>query len=483
MLLFSEYLRELLEAKKMTVSALARLTGVERTTLSKALTGQRVFPYDALDALIYHLRLTPGEEKRFRYYYDAQFEREGIRRSREVIGKMFEDLANLNFAAPAFEETRLLMNLGQYAGERSVFSGATNVQPLLRMVLTDELSRPDARIELTVPPARAFLTNELLHRYLNGPVTAEITQIIAFDASGMAEDINLHNLECFCRVLPLCLLSRRSYHPYYYYDSGVSNGYTDPSPHFLVTHSCVVCLSEDGEQAMLLRSADQVACYHRHFRALLEQCYSLIQYTSDPLEIIEAYQRCTEPDGFYMAMAQPCFGRFYSDEMIATYLRHELPFFAQILRSAQYRFATLRQVSKFYTMFTESGLRRFLQSGSLDDYPVAVVTPFPPAERRRLMRCLAAAIRSGDVTGRCMRDGVFPEYLSMCTSNALGVGFFTTEQFPLTEGLCSVQIKEATLCRAFHYWLTHLPDSGKTLTADETAGLLEHLVSTCGEPD
>ena len=41
MLLFSEYLRELLEAKKMTVSALARLTGVERTTLSKALTGQR----------------------------------------------------------------------------------------------------------------------------------------------------------------------------------------------------------------------------------------------------------------------------------------------------------------------------------------------------------------------------------------------------------------------------------------------------------
>lgn len=154
MLLFSEYLRELLEAKKMTVSALARLTGVERTTLSKALTGQRVFPYDALDALIYHLRLTPGEEKRFRYYYDAQFEREGIRRSREIIGKMFEDLANLNFAAPAFEETRLLMNLGQYAGERSVFSGATNVQPLLRMVLTDELSRPDARLshERAAPP-------------------------------------------------------------------------------------------------------------------------------------------------------------------------------------------------------------------------------------------------------------------------------------------------------------------------------------------
>lgn len=35
MLLFSEYLRELLEAKKMTVSALARLTGVERPRCPK----------------------------------------------------------------------------------------------------------------------------------------------------------------------------------------------------------------------------------------------------------------------------------------------------------------------------------------------------------------------------------------------------------------------------------------------------------------
>lgn len=52
MLLFSEYLRELLHAKKMTVSALSRLTGVERTTLSKTLTGQRVLPYDVLGELV-----------------------------------------------------------------------------------------------------------------------------------------------------------------------------------------------------------------------------------------------------------------------------------------------------------------------------------------------------------------------------------------------------------------------------------------------
>ena len=188
--------------------------------------------------------------------------------SREIVGRLFSDMARLDFTTPAFEESQLLMGLDGYAGRRSIFSGATNVQPLLRMVLSQELTRTDARVELTVPPTDTFLSGELLRRYLDGRMGAEVSQIIAFDASGAAEDINLHNLECFCRVLPISLLSKRHYHPYYYYDNSVAARYTDPFPYFLVTHSCVVCLSEGGGQVMLLRSPDQVACYHRHFPLL-----------------------------------------------------------------------------------------------------------------------------------------------------------------------------------------------------------------------
>ena len=305
MLLFSQYLRELLEIKQMSISALSRLSGVERTALSKTLAGQRVLPYAALDSLIYHLRLTPREESRLRGYYDAQFEKEGIRRSREMVGRMFSDLAELDFTPPAFEESRLLLDLDDYAGQRSIFTGTTNVQPLLRLVLSQELTRTDARVELTVPPTDAFLAGELLRRYLDGRMGADVRQIIAFDASGSLEDINLHNLKCFCSIFPICLLSKRHYHPYYYYDNTLTARYTDPYPYFLVTHSCVVCLSEDGGQAMLLRGADQVEGYHRHFQTLLERCHPLIQYTSDPVEILESYDSCTDMDGFYMIMDQP----------------------------------------------------------------------------------------------------------------------------------------------------------------------------------
>ena len=479
MFLFSEYLRDLLQTRRLTVSALARLSGVERTSLSKVLTGQRVLPYGALDEVIYHLRLTPGEERKLRAYYDEQFEKEGLHQSRELVGKLFSDLAQLDFTTPVFEESRLLLDLDGYAGARSIFSGAPNVQPLLRMVLSQELTRPDAWVELTVPPTDTFLGDELLRRYLDGRMGAEVRQIIAFDASGTAEDINLHNLECFCRVLPICLLSKRHYYPYYYYDDSIAARYTDPFPYFLVTHSCVVCLSEDGGQAMLLRGADQVERYHRHFQTLLERCRPLIGYTVDPVEILESYDGCTDGDGFYMVMDQPCFGRFYDEATIDRYLRPELPFHHRLREVARKRFGRLRTAEQFYTLFTRSGVERFCRSGSLDDFPVAFVAPFPPQVRWQLLAALAGHIRTGDITGRLLEPGTFPDYLSMTTSRHSGVGFFTTERFPLQDGFCSVQIKEPSLCRAFHDWLTHLPHSLQALGAEETAAALEELGRYC----
>lgn len=475
MLPFSQYLRELLETKQLTVSALSRLSGVERTTLSKTLAGQRVLPYDAMDGLIRHLHLTPEEERRFRAYYDEQFEKKGLRRSREMVGRLFSELAELNFTMPPFAETRLLMSLEQYAGDRSVFSGASNVQPLLRMVLSEELMRADARIDLTVPPVNSFLSDELLRRCLDGGLDADIRQIIAFDASGSAEDINLHNLECFCRILPICLLSKRRYQPYYYYDSSLSSLYTDSFPYFLVTHSCVVCLFENGEQAMLLRGRDQIEYYRRHFQNLLEHCYRLIQYTDDPVKILMSYDDHTDENGFYMIMDQPCFGRFYNEGVIDRYLKKELSFYEPLREAAQRRFIRLRQIERFYTLFSRGGIERFLESGALDDFPSAYVKPFPAEQRRKLTMALAAEIRRGGITGRMLKPGVFPDYLSMTTSARSGAGFFTTENFALQDGFSYIRIRESDLCRAFHGYLSHLPVSGQTLSADQTAEILEQM--------
>lgn len=475
MLLFSEYLRELLQAKHLTISALSRLSGVERTALSKALTGQRVLPYDALDLLIYHLRLTPKEEQQLRLYYDMQFEKEGVRQAREVVSELFSDLANLNFSMLPFEETRLLLSLDEYTKGNTIFSGPTNVRHLLRVVLTEEVTRPGARVEMTVPPSACFFNDEILYSYIISKTAADVTQIITFDPSGSAEDVNLHNLDCFRRVLPACLLSKQKYHPYYYFDHTVTARYTDPFPYFMVTQGCVVCLSEDGSQAMLLTEKEQIAYCHRHFQNLLKRCRSLVRCTFDPLEAIASHDACIDPDGIYVAADQPCLGQFYTDDLVERSLRKDVPGYDMLSRAVKDWFATLRRTERCCTLFTKSGLTRFMETGLVDDFPEDIVSPFPVEERRELLRKLAADIRSGKITGRLMEEGAFPDYLSMTTTNS-SVGLFTTERFPRREGFCSIQIQEPNLCRAFHDWLTHLPNSTKALSVEETVQALEEMI-------
>lgn len=117
-----------------------------------------------------------------------------------------------------------------------------------------------------------------------------------------------------------------------------------------------------------------------------------------------------------------------------------------------------------------------MEEGTLDDYPEELVERFPLEEREWMMKKLAVAIRSGNVTGHILHEGVFPGYLAMCTSAEHGIGFFTTSQFPLVDGLCSVRIEESNLCRVFHGWMMHLPGSNLTMTAQESADIMEGLV-------
>ena len=63
----------------------------------------------------------------------------------------------------------------------------------------------------------------------------------------------------------------------------------------------------------------------------------------------------------------------------------------------------------------------------------------------------------------------------MTTSARSGAGFFTTENFALQDGFSYIRIRESDLCRAFHGYFFHLPVSGQTLSADQTAEILEQM--------
>lgn len=476
---FSDYLRELIAKNNTTISALARQTGVERTTLSKVLAGQRVLAYSGLNAIIEQLKLMPVEEKQLRSFYEKQFQREGTLKARKIIDNMFSNLVNLDFETVAFEKRELLLGIDQYAGKQSIFSGNIKVQSLLRVVISDEMTRPDAKIEMIIPPQYSFLNDELFCRYVEENVDADITQIISFELSEKTDEAELRNLEYFCKILPYCLLSCQRYHPYYYYGDVMKHQYMDPFPYYLVTHSCVLCLSENGNYAMLLRSEDQVEYFHRHFQEQLLQCKNLVSYMVESIGVLDSYPSYIDEDKFYVIMEQPCVGCICNDKMVDEHVRQELPQREIFLAAAQRRFRLFRESKEVYTLFTESGAQRFVETGELDDIPSSLIKNIEEKTRKNLIARLANKTAEGTVKARIIRQEVFPSYLCMVISSETGITFFATQKLAERNGYFSIHLKEPSLCKEFLGWYQDLAEGSRSLNAKETEVILREIVKDC----
>ena len=92
------------------------------------------------------------------------------------------------------------------------------------------------------------------------------------------------------------------------------------------------------------------------------------------------------------------------------------------------------------------------------------------------MRKFVHAVKDGRIIAGIMKEGMFPSYLSLTTSSNSDIGIFTTKQFPIKNGFSSIEIKEPGLCKAFHEWLLHLPDSGDVLNTETTIEVLSKYI-------
>ena len=59
MSLFGEYLNQMIRGRGVPISRLAREAGVERTAIHKALNGDRILPYPAVESLVRYLEAVP----------------------------------------------------------------------------------------------------------------------------------------------------------------------------------------------------------------------------------------------------------------------------------------------------------------------------------------------------------------------------------------------------------------------------------------
>lgn len=459
MSMFGEYLYQLIQNREISISRLSRDSGVERTAIHKALNGDRILPYPAMEALAKHLKLAPGEARRLRQYYDRLFESENVSKAREIVDRIFlkwSEILVIRRKAEGRQELLRFDDEDKKSGDwiyefrqKNIWNGYAEIVSLIRFMISEEMKSVSPKMELALPP-QALAVQECIEEIYGRNMDMQIIRLLCFDVSEPASECNLHNLEALGCVLPACILSEGKYHVYYYYNDEAQARYTDPLPYFLVTHAGAVCFSENCQTAILMKEKEQVDYFRSCFYHLQKSCYKLAEYWEgrgaapelfgNEEQSVNEDKRLGRKRRICAIMSQPCIRKAWMPELV--------------------------------TLFTEKGIRDFLETGRLYDPVEGLMEIDSRKLRREMLQGFLDTLAEEKVRGRMFDKMLFtlPEEFEILLFEDCGMALHDRSKGT------GLWIWEEKLCRAFWEWGNHLAKSECVFDRDRTIEIIEEML-------
>ena len=464
---FSEYLRQMIKKSGESVSAVSRSIGAERTSIHKALADERILSYKVVQNLARHFNLTIDERNEFFRLYYILLQGEDNFRNREAVCDLLNYLSTLQFhSTPVLKMTNV--NL-----EDTLLRGEYAIRSAIHTLLLDECCRQDNCEFNFFLPVKLDITMELMDLWLSGR-TFTVNQLLCFHSG---ENTVIENLQFLRAVIPLSLASRGQYRPYYFHEKSGSVTLT-PMSYYIITPNYLIQFAGDLSTAQIQKKTELVEYFTSHFHNLLQCCDPLTRCDTDLVSILHKYIDTTSPDELQILMAQPCPGRYITQDVIAKYLKNQNFPYEPLFDLVEQHFSRLRQIPKYYTVFTEKGLMDLLENRSLADLPPEYVPPLEKEDINNMLRQLMDDIRSGNLTGLITRPMQLqlPDYLSIYVNSKTGIHIYSTNSFIFGAYCCNIHITEESLCNTFYDFIQSLPGSPMVYSTEDCLRLLEQRI-------
>lgn len=480
---FSNYLKYLIDRNQQSIAQLSRMSGVERTSIHKALTDERTLAYTSVEKLALTLCLSPEEKKNLLCYHSMLLQGEDLFESRQIITDIFQALAEIPVSALTQKQKTLWFKSLPAPRDGQMFHGELAVTDIIKYILDQEVRHQNLPcIYLNFSLEETFLNKYMFCLYQQEEVFIDMYHIVPFPYRKNMETSARYGLKLLEWLLPLCLVADNHYHPYFYYDHSTVSYYSDPLPYFILVSDYLLCLSPDIKTAVIYNNQELIQYYRQSTIDTMEECEPLLTCSTDPFDILKQYIDYSTLDGYYSVMAQPCFGKFYTREFIAKKVPKELPFYQPLVEAADQRFQILRNLKgNYYTVFTYEGLRTFCETGTFCDMPKEFVQKCTKEERLAIIQSLKADIADGSITGLIVNPSRFriPEYLTFTISPDKGIHIFTTLMFEERAYHSNLHIIEPMISKAFFDFIVSLPASEYVYSKEDTLNILDELIEYC----
>lgn len=470
---FSDLLTASIKASGLTISYLAALCGISPSLLAKMKSGQRLSDDEDMMATLFHsLRLS---DRKYHELIQAYH-----------IEKMGSDKYHCYLACiRTINHFNHLENISEHFLRRSIsydfkFQSTFHTLQEIKLVfsyLYDYCQEKHDTMHLIFPAENNFLTDFFVAlsrttAAVDQPVPVE--HIIRLYPSSSSSS-NLSNIFSVSNAL-YTLAMYNEYKPYYYYSEEAT---VQLYPYVVLTSSYALLLNETLSDGILLKDSEIIPTLQHTFAQQLGKCLPLVQHIGNNRNYIEQMLQTLlhlslQDQIVYSLSSYPC---LMTSIPLQTAMQH-LP--SEVLQDQgiqdYFRHKSELNSYEIISIFSLSGLQRFISTGILEELPDGFHTPFSMEERFEIAHNFLTIIDKGHLHIRVIRENrlTVSRYFNI-TSYSYGKTLFLWKypNMPFAYN----QLQESSVADSFRDFLEFLPESDFTWNEAESIHIISDYIN------
>lgn len=361
MSIFSEKLKSYTDRCNIPIVTLAKKCGIDRTLLHKVISGERRAPNeDFVEDIARILMLSTDESEELMRLYKISVMGEDIYSRRvkvmEILSSLSENDSDISWIDEIDYELKEREFPMTFCSKRTV---AKILVTFMASVLKKGgqvclISQPDGAITEVIRSAAVFSNK------------GSIMHIFCFDNSKSQNALEEYNLELFPGICTIAL-SMDNYIPMYYYDDIKSHINTMTIlPVMAIMDNYVMCAQSGLERAIFYNDKKIADFYRRQFERIKEKSFPFAECDNTIykwLDRFDTYSQFSATFSYQPSFLMVIPGDMASSHLICTDAEKEL------VISRLFELKDKYYGVGYVNIFSEDGLKRFMQTGEVLEFP------------------------------------------------------------------------------------------------------------------
>lgn len=395
---FSYILSRHIHGKNIKTYALAQYCGLDRSNMYKVINGKRKpTSLEMVRKISKFMHLSPAEEKELEAAYQITLVGYDNYYRRKDVMNFFSEF---NLSPPGLSSFSYDYDAEQmHDRELSFLNSPSEVKQALFHIISTEMSRQkDGHIQLLIQPDASFLIN-LISAEFQAEMNIRIEHIICLNnnAETTLSQKN-YNLNCLKQILPL-YGNYQNYECFYYYDDiSARTGDFTLFPYMVITSRYVCLLTHGLNSGIVMLSASSRRMFTKIFFEYMQASTPLLDHIDNvAAQLNYVANLFNENQPAYCFQMSPCFTPFITFSQAEKYIVQDLPsrteFITHFLEYTN-KISSMYEQGYVICIFSLDGVRRFLESGRIDEYPTYVCHPFEMYDRIYLVKKLIQSCKN-----------------------------------------------------------------------------------------